>query len=323
MDQEKINFPVVRDFSALFNVSVKFVKQNFKHFFQSLLFISGPFLLLTSIFSAIYKAYVMDTFAMQGGLSNYSNIINFFQNAGWPYLLLVLVGIFCRIFLLTNTYAYMIAYNQYGPGNFGVAEVRKLTFQNYGKTIKGFFVFVCLCLVVAFLVAALAGILLAASQVVASVVLVILLLAGLVISPPFIWQYSTFFLGQMKDDLDVLEAMRRVRAIMKGDYPSTWVIMLATLLIIVAMDAVFLLPQFAYQIILQLGGGLGSSEKSIPFIAISTICTFLVTLINCTFYIICGFHYYSLDEKRYGAELIKRIDEIGNTTPSNDVDQYY
>ena len=36
--KEKINFRQVRDFGETFNVSVKFFRQNFKLFFQSLIF---------------------------------------------------------------------------------------------------------------------------------------------------------------------------------------------------------------------------------------------------------------------------------------------
>jgi hypothetical protein len=320
MGQEKINFSVVRDFSELFNISVKFVSQNFKHFFQSMLFIAGPFLLISSICSAVYQAYIMDTVTVnqQGFSLNNLNVISHF---GGLYFVILLVGIFGKIILLTTAYAYLIAYNLYGPKNFGVAEVRKIVFQNIGKTIKGFFVFFLLVFVFALIIGFIAAILIAAFKTVASVFLIIVLVILFLLSPPFIWQYSTFYLLQMNDDLGVMDAMRKVREVMRGEFFFTWLVVFATGLIILVLSVVFSVPQFVYQLILQLGA-VKTMETSVPFLIVSTTCTFLITFIYSLFYIINAFLYYSLDEKKHGTALAGRIDEIGNT-PLNDGDQHY
>jgi hypothetical protein len=325
MNQEKINFPVVRDFSELFNVSVKFVSQNFKHFFQSMLFIAGPFLLISSLCGALYQAYVMDTMSMDQQVVNYLEV--FRQFLDWKYFLILLVAIFGRIVLLTTAYAYVIAYNEYGPKNFGVPEVGKLVFQNVGKTTKGFFI--CTLMIIFFSVIALAMIGLTATvlpiinvnPIITSVFVVIIFIAIFLVSPPFVWQFTTFYLVQMKDDLGVLDAMRRVREVMRGNFLSTWLVMVATGLILSVLTVFFMAPQLIYQFILQFGG-LKSAQNSIPFLIVSTTCGFLVKFVASLFFIINSFLYYSLNEKKYGAALISRIDEIGNT-PLNDVDQHY
>lgn len=326
MNQEKINFPVVRDFSELFNVSVKFVTQNFKLFFQSLLFIAGPFLLVGSICTAFYTAYLIDKTPVQQQLGfNYLFMLS--RSLGWQYFLIALVEIFGRIILLTTAYAYIAAYDLYGPKNFGVPEVRKLVFQNIGKVIKGFFMVFLIILIFAFLVLAAIGIVASILPIINNLPLVtsffvmLVFIVVFMVSPPFVWQFSTFYLLQIKEDMGVLDAMRRVRSVIRGEFFLTWIVIVASGFILSAMAIVFNAPQFIYQFISQMGG-VKVTTDSIAFIAISTTCGFLTKFVFSPILIVNAFLYFSLDEKKYGTALIKRIDEIGNT-PINDEDQQY
>jgi hypothetical protein len=321
MSQEKINFQVVRDFSELFNISVKFTSQNFKHFFQSMLFIAGPFLLLSSICMGFYQLYMVRMVVNGSAALTGLNYLQILTQYGWSYFVIILVSILGRIILLTTAYAYMIAYNVHGPRNFGVPEVRKLVFQNIGKTIKG--TFVCLLIVLFFvlIIALIAGIMIAAVPLLSPVLIIIIVVISIITVPPFAWQYSTFYLLQMNDDLGVLDSMRKVREVMRGEFFSTWLVIIAATLILGVMAVLFTVPQYIYQFILQLSH-MTVLESTIPFLIVSTICGFFVKFLYCLFYIVCTFLYYSLDEKKNGKALISRIDEIGNT-PLNDVDQHY
>jgi hypothetical protein len=53
---EKINFRQTRDFTEVFNVSIKFLRQNFKLFFKSIILVAGPFLLLSAIATGFYQS---------------------------------------------------------------------------------------------------------------------------------------------------------------------------------------------------------------------------------------------------------------------------
>jgi hypothetical protein len=320
MNQEKINFPVVRDFSELFNISVKFASQNFRHFFQSMLFIAGPFLLLGSIGLGFYSVYFVNVMGRNSGFGGL-NYLQMLTQYGWQYFVIILINIFGKIVLLTNVYAYVLAYNVHGPKNFGVPEVRKIVLQNIGKTIKGTFVCLLIVLFFIFIFAAIAGIMMRAVPILSPVIIIIAIIVAIIIAPPFAWQFSTFYLGQMQDDLGVLDSMRKVREIMRGEFFSTWLVIVAASFILGIIAVVFMIPQYVYQVILQLSH-LGMSENTIPFLIVSTICGFFVKFIYGFFYIICAFLYYSLNEKKNGTALISRIDEIGNT-PLNDVDQHY
>jgi hypothetical protein len=323
MNQEKINFPEVRDFSGIFNSSVKFVSQNFKHFFLALIFIAGPFLLVDSVCMGLFQANLIDT-TMNNRLTGFTgfNSIEFWSQFAGQLFILILVIILSRIILLTTTYAYVLAYNTYGPKNFGIAEVRKIVFQNIVKTIKGFFVCILLFFFLVLIFAIIGGLMATMLPLFTTIIFGFAVIAAIIISPPFIWQFSTFYLVQMKEDLGVLDSMRKVREIMRGEFFQTWLIIVVAALILIVLGFLFSAPSYIYQFILRMGGGMQLVEKATTYIIISTACGFLVKFLGSLMYIVNSFLYYSLDEKKNGAALISRIDEIGNT-PVNDADQQY
>jgi hypothetical protein len=323
MNQEKISFPVVRDFSGIFNASVKFVSQNFKHFFLALIFIAGPFLLVDSICMGFFQASLIET-SMNNKLTGFTNFNSFeyWSQFGGQLFIIVLVAILARIILLTTTYAYVLAYNTHGPKNFGIAEIRKIVFQNIVKTIKGFFVCVLLFLFLLLIIGIIGGLMMTMLPLFTSIIMVLVVIAAFIISPPFIWQLSTFYLVQMKEDLGVLDSMRKVREIMRGEFFQTWLIIVVAALILIVLGFLFSAPTYIYQFILRMGGAMKLVENATSYIIISTACGFLVKFLGSLMYIVNSFLYYSLDEKKNGAALISRIDEIGNT-PVNDTDQQY
>jgi hypothetical protein len=323
MNQEKINFPVVRDFNGIFNVSVKFVSQNFKHFFLALIFIAGPFLLVDSICMGFFQAHLLQT-TMNNRLTSFTgfNSIEFWSQFAGRLFILSLAIILSRIVLLTTTYAYVLAYNTHGPKNFGIADVRKIVFQNIVKTIKGFFVCILLFFFLLLIFGIIAGLMMAMLPLFTSIIMVLVVTAAFIISPPFIWQFSTFYLVQMKEDLGVLDSMRKVRELMRGEFLQTWLIIVVAVLIIIILGILFSAPTYIYQFILRMGGAINLVENATSYLIVSTACGFLVKFLGSLIYVVNSFLYYSLDEKKNGAALISRIDEIGNT-PLNDADQQY
>ena len=59
MQQQKINFRQERDFSSVLGDSLKFLKQNFKPFFASIILIVGPLILLMGLLYAYVQTTVM------------------------------------------------------------------------------------------------------------------------------------------------------------------------------------------------------------------------------------------------------------------------
>ncbi|HET6226522.1 MAG TPA: hypothetical protein VFF27_09605 [Bacteroidia bacterium] len=317
MDQERINFNVVRDFSELFNTTVKFFRQNFKHFFQSIIFIAGPLVLIAAISMAGYQYAMLSSppvTRLGFGRAEYMNAL--FQRFGWSFAVYIFFSITSNLVLITTVYSYMLVYAANGPKNFGVAEVRKAVWQNIGRTVKGFFALVLLffgiCLVIGIIAAILGGVGL-------QVLIVFLFLGLLLVSPPFVWQFSTFYLVKMKDDVSSFDAMAKTREVMRGSFFSTWLYIVVVFIALIVISIAFSIPQTVCQVVF----GIGQVEGMMSVTMIITMITqFFVILIYGIFYFMCGLHYYSLAEKKDGTSLIDRIDEIGNT-PTPDVEQHY
>ena len=321
MNQEKINFHIARDFSELFNIVTKFLSQNFLHFFKMLLFIAGPFILISSIFGALYQSHALQLVKSSAGTDPLSIYNNMLSQLGWEYFAFLFFAFCSGIVLITTVYSYVIAYDTYGSKNFEVQDIRMLMQQNMWKTIKGFFTLSLILIGILVTIAGIAAIFISQFKVVGIVLLILIFLVLFIVSPPFIWQFSTFYLPIMTEDVSVSEALRKTRMLLRGDFFSTWILIIASGLLLAVLGVVFSIPQAVYHSILQFGGG-NINSNNIPFIIVTTVCTFGSTFIYSIFYIVCAFQYYSLSEKKEGKALMNRIDEIGNA-PSDDVEQQY
>ena len=317
-NQEKINFRQSRDFGETFNVSVKFFRQNFKLFFQSLIFIAGPFILVSAIAGAFYQSSAVSIFSL--ARKGESDV---FSQFGWTYLVFILAAILANIVLIGTVFSFMINYMEKGPGGFTVNDVSKILFKNIGNILLVFFILMFLTIVV---LAIVVGVIVA----IASVVPVLGILFGialffglLILFPPLMWQLSVVYLVKMQEDKGVFESFGRTRKVMRDNFWWTWVIMVCAVFAVGIISFVFALPQAVYQAVLMFSHFKdGAGEPSIPFLIVATVCTFCTTLLYSGLYVISAFHYYSLAEQKDGIGLLERIEEIGNT-PTNNVEQQY
>lgn len=321
MNSEKINLRQSLDFGETFNTSVKFLRQNFKLFFQSLLFIAGPFVLISAIAGAYYQSTALGMYSPERmRMTDPSSILAQF---GWAYLVFIIAAIVANLALVGTVYAYMLNYLEKGPGGFTVSDVGNTLTKNIGNILGVFFSITFLGIII---IAVVVGILVAIGMAVPvlGVLLGIGMFFGIIILfPPLIWQLSVVYLVKMHSDVGVFEAFGKTREVMKDNFWWTWVIVVCSSIGIGLVGLVFSLPQVAYQMVLMVtsmkGGG---EETSIGFLIVATLCTFCTTLLYSAMYVINGVHYFSLAEKKDGQGLMERINEIGNTPKSN-VDQHY
>lgn len=318
MNQEKINFRQVRDFGETFNVTVKFLRQNFKLFFQSLIFIAGPFILISAIAGAFYQSSAIEISTL-GRVSSGNPLAQY----GWSFLIFMLSAIVSGIVLIGTTFSFMINYMEKGPNGFSVNDVATKLLQNSGKILSVFFVLTLLSLLI---IAVLVGIVIGLTTAVPvlGILFALAFIFGmLILFPPLMWQLSVVYLVKMQEDKGVFESFGRTREVMRGNFWWTWVIVVCSAIAIGIVGFVFTLPQMVYQMILLFSHIKdGSGETPLAFLIVATICTFCSTLLYSALYVINAFHYYSLAEAKDGVGLMERINEIGNT-PQNNVEQQY
>ncbi len=321
MNPEKINFRQTRDFGETFNVSIKFLRQNFKLFFQSVLFIAGPFVLISAIAGAFYQSNAINMFSItklgNGGLDT---ILSQF---GWAYLIFILAAILASLALMSTVYSFMINYQEKGPGGFTVSDVNRTVINNLGNVLSVFFVLGLLILVfVIILVLIIAGIAVAVPAL-GVLLIFLLIIAMLMVMPPLMWQFSATYLVKMTEQKGIFESFGRTRQVMRENFWWTWVIVVCASLAVGLAGIVFTIPQAGYQMVLMFSRMKeGTSDTPMGFLIVATICTFCTTILYSTLSVIFGFHYFSLAEKKDGTGLMERINEIGNT-PTNNVEQQY
>lgn len=327
MNQEKINLRQVRDFGETFNASIKLVRQNFKLFFKSLLFLAGPFLLMSSVAGAFYQATALnastrmqEAILANPGANPMDAILSQF---GWAYIIFIIASILANLALVGTVFAFMLTYAEKGPGQFTVNDVGNKLAQNIGGILAIFFGVLFISIL---FIAILVGIGFAIGSVSTyfiPLLILILVFGMLILFPPLIWQLSVVYLVRMDEGLGLILAFAKTRRVMQGNFWWTWVIVFCSSFGIGIAGIVFTLPQIAYQMVLMFSSmNGGSSETSIPFIIVATICTFCTTLLYSFLYIINGVHYYSLAEKKDGKGMMERINEIGNTPDTNVQQQY-
>ncbi len=323
MSQEKIDFNVYRDFSDLFNISIKFLFKNFKHFFRIITFIAGPFILMTCIMGSFYQLHSLQRMSL--GKQYPINTMNYLMNMfSWEYFVFIFFSICSGLVLITTVYSYMISYTNYGPKNFGLAEVKAGVLQNIGKVILAFFLYLLIFMGIALILTLLVSLIVALlkSSIVAMIFFVILIVIGLIlIIPPYYWQFSVCYLILMKDQTSIIEALKKAGDMRKGEFFSTWLLVIASGLTMGIVSMLFSIPLLIYQTIAQLNH-MSMTGKEIPYILLSCLSLLVSVLLSSFLFVIYGLHYFSLSEKKEGNALIDRINEIGNT-PSGDVDQEY
>jgi hypothetical protein len=316
MNQEKINFRVSRDFGETFNASFKFIRQNFKQFFASLLLIAGPFVLISAIAGALYQAN-----ALAVATSGYNT--SPFAQFGWEYFTFLITAGLANIALVATVFAFMMNYMEKGPGNFTVNDVARTVGHHAGLIIGIFFTIGIIC---GLIIAVIVGIFIGLGSAVP--VLAILLGFGavigmLIIVPPLIWRLAAVYLVAMQENLGIFEAFAKTGQVMRGHFWWTWVIVFVASLAIGMIGFVFSLPQVVYQVVLTFTSlSNGDTSFSVPFVIVSAVCTFFATLVHGMIHVINGIHYYSLAEKQDGLGLMERINEIGNA-PKNDAEQQF
>lgn len=320
---EKINFRQARDFGETFNASIKFIRQNFKHFFLTIISIAGPFILIAAISGAFYQSNSIGAISFTKMRQD-----DFFAQYGISLIIFLLASIVSSIALIGTTYAYMINYLEKGPNNFTTGDVGNLLLKKSGKIIIAFFAMILFMIIAVAIMAGIGALFAAVNSSVLVVLYILLLVFGLIIvMPPFMWQMSAINMIVMQEEKGPFEAFRKTFTVMRGNFWWTWVIMVCAVIAIAIAGLVFTLPQVIYQMFLMFShlkpGAAGVEEgTSIPFIIVATVCTFFSTTIYAAMHVICGIHYFSLAEQKDGTGLMERIDEIGNT-PTTNAEQYY
>lgn len=315
MKKEKIHFYVDRDFGETFTASLKFLRQNFKLFFQCLLYIAGPFILLASIASAYYQATALQSVSLVR-----SGMFGSGQQYTAMYFVSIGMSIISQMALIGTVYSFMLTYHEKGPDNFTVSDVGRTLAKNIGNLFGTFFAIFAYVILAVIVLVGLGFIFGAVSSGLLALYVILVVIGLLIVGPPAFWIINSSYLVKMHEGVNAFFAIARTREVLKGSFWWTWVIVVCALIGVIIVSYVFLLPQIIYMMV-QMFSTIRSenpdTDLSITYMVITTLGAFCVTLLYTILFIINGFHYFSLAERKDKKGLLQRIDDIGQKQDDN------
>jgi len=313
MHPEQIEFNKSRDFSETLTISFAFIKQNFKGFFKTILFLVGPLLLINAILSGIYLQNMFDVNSIIAGNRFPSEIFS-------PiYFLIIIFSIVANIMLVGIAYEYIILYEKKGLNNFTINDVWNAFVADLGLIVSTFFFLIGVLILFGFAFAIISLLLSLLGLVGAVLIGIIFLVTFFLLGPPLVFLISAIYPIRIRERIGNVAAFTKAYYLTKANFGSTWLIIFISYLIVIVLALVLAIPAAIF-------GGMAamhsvddaSSMSSLLLTAVNVVSTFGGSLVNSLLFIIIGFHYFSINEKENGDGLLDRINQIGQHNENND-----
>jgi hypothetical protein len=314
--KEKINLNQSLDFTDTFNLSIRFIRQNFFHLFKTLLFIAGPFILMSSVASGYYQKSVFSPAYFRLGM----------VTPIWvQYIIVLITSVLSSLALIGATFEYMILYKEKGPGNFEVNDVGKAILKDTWNILWTFFGLFLLSLLIFFVGFLIYYAFLKISPVLFGIMIFFLLIAAFITLPQLVYLFSSIYFIRLKNHLSLSASISKAFYIMKGNFWWTWVVFICVGIALYLIYLCFFVPQIVLSVIVMLSAIRGevSDQYGTLLMVLTTFSMFFGRLMTFfILFIITAVHYFSLEEKKEGKGLFERIDEIG-TRKDNSVEGNY
>ena len=322
-----IEFHQARDFSKKMNATFEFLKQNFKSFFKSLLYLAGPPMLLGSILAGnLYSGY----FSAIGTMSQNQDPDVITDYIGSPVLwaeigLAVLLMFVAGVMIVSVVYNYMLEYDASKTNRIDVntiwERVRK-TFPTYLGTIflYWFLLVVAYFLVVLVIVGAAA---LSPFLAFFAAVAVIIGFMYVVVS------MSLLFVIQAFERKNFFEAASRCFFLIKDKWWSTFGLLFILSMVQSTISSIFLIPWYINFFVTMMHSIEGGPMEDPSFFQelINSIFMTLYFLVSFLLYslplVALAFHYFNLVELKEAKGLLSRIDTLGKPAESTKGDEQY
>jgi len=300
MTQNKIEFMRYRDFGQILNSTFEFIRQNFLPLLKSLIFIVGPFLLITGILLGFYQKSVFTIF----------NITSFSQMG--IIILLLIISIFLAMqMMLTTVYSFILIYlSKTESTPISIEEVWDSVKQNFFKilalTAVIFFMIVIYLLIFSFIIATVSS---RTSSIGLTVLLFFILFVLFVF---FVVKMCLTYMIMLYERTGIWASIRRSFYLTINKWWISFGLIFVLSLIQSLMGFIFQIPQYIIMFTTMFNSLDGSGVSGVTEIFImltSIIAAFQYLLFSLTI-IALAFLYFSIVEQKEGKGLIERIESI-------------
>jgi len=303
MAQQKIQLRKIRDFGEVFSDAFQFIRQEFRPLLTSFVLIGGPFILINSIFIAVFQNQSLSFFQqiIRGAFNLQGNLSEILTPG---YFIAVIFTIMNVSALKTVVSVYMDFYDKHNHS----ANTREI-WRGFLKNLLKIFLFTLLryCVIV-----------------LASIITVIPVLGALiwiVFCAYFIVITTPYFLVLVSEQTDLVNSFTRCMDISKNYFWTSFAVYLIAFLILMVSSAIV---SFFVDVLV----GVGSYFTIRQLSTTTTITISIINTIQYFFYLIffvcVGLHYYNLVEVREGTGIERRLENLGKSVNSNaEIEEQY
>ena len=277
MNPQKIEFQRYRDFGQIINATFEFLRENFKQLAKAVIYLVGPFVLLTGIFGGLY----------QKDLFSFTSTVKSLSEFGIAFGLYIFFAILTSLVLESTIYSYILLYLKRQDDI--PIEVDEVWLMVKSKTLKILLFSIGYGLVTVF-----ATILLIIPGIYVSVSLMIIFIVGL------------------NEDKGFFDSMSRSFYLVKNKWWFTFGLLIVLSLIQGFLGFLFQIPKYIAMFVVAFNSAEGNGTSSTTEIIF--IVTTIISSLNFIFYSISfigiAFHYFSLVEQKEAKGLLDKIDSI-------------
>jgi hypothetical protein len=312
---EKIELRKARDFGALFNDSVAFLRINFKSFFGILLFLAGPFVILTGLLMG-YLQFITEKITESNVLSgNYRNTNMFLGSSITTTLLFVLIFLLTTLVTNASIALYFTLYDKAKPEELPMqrSSISTLLAAACWRLFYNLLLFSIIMAVVALAFMGLFYLLFSVPGL--NIILIFtLVIVGFILFPPLAYIITVANFIVIRDEILITEAISKAFKYMRGNFWKTWLFIFCTLVSLSMLYLLFNMPYLIQGFISGFtrrapGANSFAANHSLVFIIFSALSMLgRMIIISPILTCFCVFNFYSQEESHEGTSLMNRID---------------
>ncbi|HOJ08922.1 MAG: hypothetical protein LC124_02880 [Ignavibacteriales bacterium] len=300
MTQNKIEFMRYRDFGQILNSTFEFIRQNFLPLLKSLIFIVGPFLLITGILLGFYQKSVLTIF----------NITSFSQTGIIALLLIILIFLVTQM-MLTTVYSFILIYlskTEFTP--ISIEEIWDSVKQNFYKVLGLnaviFFLFLIYLTVFLLIIVAVSGGTSGSGLGIFLFFILFILLVFIMV------KMCLAYMIMLYERIGIWASIQRSFYLTKNKWWFSFGLIFVLSLIQSLMGFIFQIPQYIIMVTTMFNSldGSGVSGVTEILIMLTSIIAAFQYLLFSLIIIALAFLYFSLVEQKEGKGLIERIESI-------------
>jgi hypothetical protein len=313
---EKIELRKARDFGQLFNDSINFLRINFKSFFGIILFLAGPFVILTGLLMG-YLQFIAEKLGASNLISTkYPGLNIFVGNSISTTCIFILIFLLTTLVTNASIALYFKFYDTANPNELPLQRINISPFLT-SASFRLFYNLLLLILVSSVIILAFVGVcyLLFLIPAIKIIAIAFMFVGYLILIPALIYVLTVANFIVIRDEVLITAAIGKVIRYMRGNFWWTWLLMFCTLISLTMLYFLFNMPYLVLTMISTFtrrsveARTLVAASNSLWYVvfgALSTLGSMLV--ISPIFTCFCVFNFYNHEERHEGTSLMNRID---------------